>query len=263
MSALTAQRRIEGNLGEFTINLDMPIATNVVLWKGGYAAANAGGYLVPAAATSGFRMAGFIAGQTNRDRYDTTSAGPDGLLADGVKNARIQLGIFPFFNSGTDPVTQADVLNDVYMVDDQTISRTDGGAGASIAGQLLRIDASPARVWLAIGFRLPGKGGSSADAVYAPQDQITASGAISLLTRSTRVSVTGTTAYTLANGLFLGQQKWVRCTVAASTPHGVITPANGNGFTSVELNVVGQSVLFIWNGTKWDLVSSSGVPTVT
>src|SRR3569832_2097478 len=263
MSALTAQRRIEGNLGEFTINLDIPIATFVVLWKGGFAAANASGYLVPAAATSGLRMAGLVAGQTNRDRYDTTAAGPDGVVADGVKSARIQLGVFPFFNSGTDPVTQADLLNDVYMVDDQTISRTDGGVGASIAGQLLRIDASPARVWVAIGFRLPDKGGPSAGAVYATQDQISASGAISLLTESTRVAVTGTTAYTLANGLYLGQPKWLRCVLAASTPVGVVTPANGNGFTSLTFNALQQSAFLRWNGAKWDLIATSGTPTIT
>ena len=71
-----------------------------------------------------------------------------------------------------------------------------------------------------------------------------------------------TTAYTLAAGLYLGQRKRFRCTVAAATPHGVITPAAATGYTSVELNVVGQTVDLEWIGAGWSLVGTSGVPTV-
>ncbi len=263
MSALTAQRRIEGNLAnDFTLNFDFPIAGNVILYKGGYGALNANGFLVPASSTPGLRAAGIIAPGTNHSTYDTTASGPQGQLADGAINGRVQAGVFPFIISGTDPVTQADVLNDVFLVDDQTISRSDGGAGASIAGQLIRIDTSPARAWVAIGFRLPGKSGPQGE-IYGGQDTRNTAGAISIATRSTLLAVTGTMAFTLANGTFLGQQKWLRCSLAASTPLGTVTPANANGFTSLTFNALQQAALLIWNGAKWDLIATSGTPTIT
>lgn len=262
MAALSAQRRVTPSIGGFAITLQAPVKGNVKLYKGALVAADATGNLVPAAATAGLRVAGVHDAGTNHSVTDTTASGPAGLLADGAISGNYQLGIWPFLNSGTDPVTQADLFNDVFMVDDQTVARSDGGVGRAIVGQLIRIDTSPAQVFVSIGLRIGGRAGGPGENAYVAPDTISASGAISLATRATLVSVTGTTAYTLAAGLYLGQRKRFRCTVAASTPHGVITPAAATGYTSVELNAVGQTVDLEWNGAGWSLVGTAGTPTV-
>jgi len=129
MSALSAQRRVTPSIGGFEIVLQAPVKGNVKLYKGALVASDATGNLVPAASTAGLRVAGIHDPGANHSVTDTTATGPSGVLADGAINGNYQLGIFPFVNSGTDPVTQADLLNDVFMVDDQTIARSDGGVG--------------------------------------------------------------------------------------------------------------------------------------
>lgn len=83
------------------------------------------------------------------------------------------------------------------------------------------------------------------------------SGTISLTTRNTNLSVTGTVAFTLPNGTIAGQRKTVICTVAASTPVGtltVTTPEDTAGIvcpSTFIFDTVGQEIHFIWSGTKW------------
>jgi hypothetical protein len=83
------------------------------------------------------------------------------------------------------------------------------------------------------------------------------SGTISLTTRITNISVTGTAAYTLPNGTIAGQRKRVLCTVAASIPVGTITvttPEDTAGIvcpSTFIMDTVGQAIDFIWSGTKW------------
>jgi hypothetical protein len=83
------------------------------------------------------------------------------------------------------------------------------------------------------------------------------SGTISLTTRTTYLSVTGTVAFTLPDGTIAGQRKRVTCTVAASTPAGTLTvtsPETTAGLVCAAtffFDAVGQSIDFIWSGTKW------------
>lgn len=80
------------------------------------------------------------------------------------------------------------------------------------------------------------------------------------------LSVTGTQAYTLPNGLYPGQTKTVECSVAATTPVGTltITDAYASEPTSYVFNTVGQRLEFVWTTTGWKLqrMVSAGVETV-
>jgi hypothetical protein len=97
------------------------------------------------------------------------------------------------------------------------------------------------------------------------------SGTISLTTRITNLSVTGTVAFTLPNGTIAGQRKRVLCTVAASTPAGtltVTTPEDTAGIvcpSTFVFHAVGQAIDFIWSGTKWrvEKTTRAGVKIAT
>ncbi len=85
------------------------------------------------------------------------------------------------------------------------------------------------------------------------------SGALGVTTRTTFLSVTGTVAYTLANGTFQGQRKSLRCTVAATSPAGTLTPTTVTGFTSILFDAVEDAVELEWYTTSgWHIVKING-----
>jgi len=97
-------------------------------------------------------------------------------------------------------------------------------------------------------------------AAYTSANETVTSGAISVSKGTTFLSVTGTQAYTLADGTFANQVKTLICTVAASTPAGTVTPANPVGFSSVSaFDAVGDTLTLQWTGTKWVVIGSNGV----
>ena len=85
------------------------------------------------------------------------------------------------------------------------------------------------------------------------------SGAIDVTTPVSFISVTGTQAYTLAAGT-AGQIKILICTVAGSTPVGVITPvASANdGYTTITFNVVGENATLIYANSGWNVLACGG-----
>jgi len=84
------------------------------------------------------------------------------------------------------------------------------------------------------------------------------SGACTPGIRTTKVSVTGTNAYSLADGTFQGQRHTFICTVAASTPVGTLTPAHMTGGTSVLFDAVNEQLELEWSGTTWHVVGVIG-----
>lgn len=80
-------------------------------------------------------------------------------------------------------------------------------------------------------------------------------GAVNTTTGATRVTTTGADALTLADGSE-GQLKFIVMMVDGGD--GTLTPANfGNG-TTITFNDVGDSVLLIFLGTDWWIVSNNG-----
>jgi|GEM_PF-2482011 hypothetical protein len=85
------------------------------------------------------------------------------------------------------------------------------------------------------------------------------SGAIDITTPISFISVTGTQAYSLAAGS-AGQIKMLVCTVAATTPAGVITPAASanDGYNTITFNAVGQTATLLYVNSGWMILSLGG-----
>lgn len=70
--------------------------------------------------------------------------------ADGAKTVNVKRGCFQFLNFATDLVTPADIGNDCYVVDDETVAKTNGGATRVIAGKIVGIEmmGATSTVWV-------------------------------------------------------------------------------------------------------------------
>ncbi len=67
--------------------------------------------------------------------------------ADDAVDVTIEKGIFRFANSSAgDLITAADIGNSCYIVDDQTVAKTDGTSTRSVAGKVHAVDSSG--VWV-------------------------------------------------------------------------------------------------------------------
>lgn len=96
-------------------------------------------------------------------------------------------------------------------------------------------------------------------AKYDAQVETVTSGALSTTKRISRLSVTGTKVYTLAAGSWVGQEKVLICSVAASTPVGSVTGTFLGGTTIGDFGVVGEVAHLVWDGSQWLPVVLSGV----
>lgn len=93
----------------------------------------------------------------------------------------------------------------------------------------------------------------------ADAEDISAAGALSTTIYESRLSVTGTMAFTLADGPagIAGMRKRIVCVAAASVPVGTLTiasPESTAGLvcaTTFQFDTVGQAIELLWTGTKW------------
>lgn len=86
-------------------------------------------------------------------------------------------------------------------------------------------------------------------------EEVSASGALSTGTLTSRLTISATKAYTLADGTTPGERKRVYIVSAASTPSGVLTPAHASGFTTI---TYGAGSATSWHDLEWD--ASLGTP---
>jgi len=141
MAALSAPRNTQKRSGglEFN-NEDYPVAASVKCQQGGIAVL-AAGYVKP-----GVTATGLIAVGRFEDEVDNTSG------AAGAKKAVVKGGRFKFANSSAgDLIAQADVGADCYIVDDQTVAKTNGGSTRSRAGKIVAVDSDGVWVQMALG----------------------------------------------------------------------------------------------------------------
>jgi hypothetical protein len=125
-----------------------PQKGNTVVIAGGIVMIDTSGRAL--AGASGTGNIGVGVAETNRgiDRYDATSTGPKGQLADGAQYVRYNEGIFCFKNSGTQPFLSSDQPGLIaYIEDDETISKL--VTGLSPAGFFHHLDADG--VWVEMG----------------------------------------------------------------------------------------------------------------
>ncbi|MEM1415120.1 MAG: hypothetical protein AAGH15_09480 [Myxococcota bacterium] len=126
---LTAARRTE-KLSDLGFR-DVPVAAGVICYAGGQAVINATGYAAPATTATGLKAAG---------KFLDTVDNSGGL--DGAETVRIECdSAYPWANSsGADEITQANVGDTVFMVDDETVALTDGGGTRSPAGEVFQVN---------------------------------------------------------------------------------------------------------------------------
>jgi hypothetical protein len=65
---------------------------------------------------------------------------------DGAATVRVRRGAFKWKNAVADAVAQANVLGDCYVVDDETVAKTDGTGARSKAGKVLAVESDG--VWV-------------------------------------------------------------------------------------------------------------------
>jgi hypothetical protein len=259
MSALTAARKIDQMGVPPTVipsELDVKLKANAIVFVGGMIAADSTGYGVDPTATTGLYLLGVVESKAGYpQKYDNTGG------ASGDIVARVTEGVFSFL-AGTsgDALTQANMWQPVWVIDDQTVGATDGGATPrSLAGILCGFDPS-GRPQVLVSGALNGLilSGSRLSTAAQVVDTIAAAGALSTAD-ITLWSISGTQALTLADGTKLGQRKRVVVVASASTPNGSIAPATPRGFaTLTAISGIGSFFDFQWTATGWIPVASRG-----
>lgn len=130
MAALTAARNTPARDAR---TLAFRRANSVTLYPGGIACLNASGLVTPGAAATTL----LALGRTVREFTHT----------DGNTWVEVERGCFKFGNSAsTDEITNAEYGKQVWIVDDQTVAKTNGSSARSVAGICRGVDADG--VWV-------------------------------------------------------------------------------------------------------------------
>lgn len=134
MAALTADRNTVSREGT---DFEFPVAAATKLFAGSIVGFNAGAANASKGVTSTtFKTAGVAVEQADN------SAGAAGDI-----RVKVRRGVWRFANSAAgDQITVADVGSDCYVVDDQTVAKTNGTNTRSVAGKVRDVDASG--VWV-------------------------------------------------------------------------------------------------------------------
>jgi hypothetical protein len=127
MTALTQDRASLRRPGE---QMEPPVGANARIFAGALVAINAAGFAVPGATGATLKGAGVA-----ERRADNTGG------ADGAIRVRLSKTPYAFANSAAaDAITLADIGSDCYMVDDQTVAKTNGGGTRGRAGRIYDVD---------------------------------------------------------------------------------------------------------------------------
>ena len=115
-----------------------PAAAGAVIYAGALVVIDAAGNAAPGSTATGLRARGLAQEQVNN------SAG----IA-GAQTVNSRRGVFAFGNSAaTDEITRADIGNQAWIVDDQTVAKTSATNTRSVAGIIRDVD--DAGVWVEI-----------------------------------------------------------------------------------------------------------------
>lgn len=128
MAALTADRTTkirEGNM------LNLAVYQAVKIFGGSMVQKNATGYAVPASATAANKTLGIAP-----ERVDNTGGASGDKRTDVRRNV---VGVFGNSAAG-DAITIADIGNDCYVVDDQTVAKTHDTNARPVAGKIVDVD---------------------------------------------------------------------------------------------------------------------------
>lgn len=135
MVTLTAARNTPAAIGD---ERQVPVAANAVIFQGGLVQINATGFAVPATATA----ANVTIGRAE-DSVNNTGG------ANGAQVVCARRGRFRFANSAAgDLITRSDIGKPCYVVDDQTVAKTNNAGARPVAGTVYDVDAQG--VWVEI-----------------------------------------------------------------------------------------------------------------
>lgn len=133
MTALTKDRMTDQKDG---IIHDDPVAAATKIHSGSLVCLDASGDLVP-----GSTATTLLARGRAEEPVDNSGG------AAGDLTCRVRKGCFRFANSSAgDAITRAEIGDTCYIVDDQTVAKTDGTGTRSAAGEIIDVDA--AGVWV-------------------------------------------------------------------------------------------------------------------
>ncbi|WP_420996234.1 hypothetical protein ACKI2N_002530 [Cupriavidus sp. 30B13] len=128
MTVLTTDRNTTNRAG---IDFEFPVAANTKIFAGAIAAIDT----ATATATKGGTATTLKAVGIAQATADNTGG------AAGAIRVRVRRGVWHVANSAAaDQITLADVNTDCYLVDDQTVAKTNGGNTRSIAGKVRDVD---------------------------------------------------------------------------------------------------------------------------
>lgn len=134
MTALTADRNTPRREADI---FGRAVKGATEIFAGALVALDANGFAVPGATATDLTADG-------RAEEHVENAG-----ADGDVQVEVRKGTFRFANSaGADEIVAADIGATCYIVDDQTVAKTDGTATRSAAGTVMDVDADG--VWVRI-----------------------------------------------------------------------------------------------------------------
>lgn len=126
-AALTVDRDTPQRSGDSIV---LGVAAAKKIYAGALVARDASGYATPGAVATTLIGAGCAAEQADN------SAGAAAAIT-----VTVQKGVFRFANSTAgDLITTADIGNDCYIVDDQTVAKTNGTGTRSVAGKIYDVD---------------------------------------------------------------------------------------------------------------------------
>ncbi len=137
MTAQTANRinprRATGDL------FSDPVKAASAIFAGALVVLDASGWAVKASTATGLTVRGVAT------RPADNAGGGNGAI-----NVESERGTFRFANSAsTDAITRAEIGDTAYIVDDQTVAKTDGSGTRSAAGVIVDVDAQG--VWVRVG----------------------------------------------------------------------------------------------------------------
>jgi len=118
-------------------NVVHPVAAAKKIYAGSLVALNATGNAVPGATATTL-----IAVGRADERVDNS------LGADGAVLITVRRGIFRFFNYSGDLIGRTEIGKSCYIVDDETVAKTNGTSTRSVAGKVIDLDSSG--VWVEI-----------------------------------------------------------------------------------------------------------------
>ena len=131
--ALTKDRHTPMMDGEL---IGVPMAAGAKIFAGALVVANANGYAEPGKAAANLTYLG------RAERAVDNTGGADGAKTALVRRRKA----FLFANHSTDLVTQAELGKTCYVVDDETVGKSDGSGARSPGGRVLGVDAEG--VWV-------------------------------------------------------------------------------------------------------------------